>query len=56
MMIDAPVILATPELDRLGNEIAELSAHVDAATARLLTLICSKARPRSSAGSSRATR
>jgi hypothetical protein len=27
------------ELDRLGNEIAELSAHLDAATARLLELI-----------------
>ena len=27
------------ELERLGNEIAELSAHLDAATARLLTLI-----------------
>ena len=34
--------LAAPhasELDRLGDEIAELSAHLDAATARLLTLI-----------------
>src|SRR5215510_4392752 len=34
---------ATPapagELDRLGDEIAELSAHLDAATARLLALI-----------------
>ncbi|HKW94665.1 MAG TPA: DUF222 domain-containing protein [Methylomirabilota bacterium] len=28
-----------PELDRLGDEIAELSAHLEAATARLLTLI-----------------
>ena len=27
------------ELDRLGDDIAELSAHLDAATARLLTLI-----------------
>src|SRR5881409_4478289 len=27
------------ELDRLGDEIAELSAHLDAATARLLELI-----------------
>src|SRR5262245_37241939 len=27
------------ELDRLGDEIAELSAHLDAATARLLDLI-----------------
>jgi 5-methylcytosine-specific restriction endonuclease McrA len=36
-------IFATPkrvaELDRLGDEIAELSAHVEAATARLLELI-----------------
>jgi 5-methylcytosine-specific restriction endonuclease McrA len=36
-------IFATParvvELDRLGDEIAELSAHVEAATARLLDLI-----------------
>src|ERR671918_1675161 len=31
----APVV----ELDRLGDEIAELSAHLDAATARLLALI-----------------
>ena len=27
------------ELDQLGDEIAELSAHLDAATARLLELI-----------------
>ena len=27
------------EMDRLGDEIAELSAHLDAATARLLDLI-----------------
>ena len=27
------------ELDRLGDEIAELSAHLDAATAHLLDLI-----------------
>jgi hypothetical protein len=36
-------IVATPErvveLDRLGDEIAELSAHLDAATAQLLDLI-----------------
>src|SRR5258706_15620003 len=36
-------VLATPpptaELDRLGDEIADLSAHLDAATARLLALI-----------------
>jgi 5-methylcytosine-specific restriction endonuclease McrA len=39
----SPVITATPErvaeLDRLGDEIAELATHVDAATARLLDLI-----------------
>src|SRR5881396_468979 len=28
------------EMDRLGDEIAELSAHLDAATAHLLELIC----------------
>jgi len=28
-----------PSLDQLGDEIAELSAHLDAATARLLDLI-----------------
>jgi hypothetical protein len=43
MSIHLPSIVATPErvaaLDRLGEEIAELSAHVDAATARLLDLI-----------------
>jgi hypothetical protein len=37
------MLLPTPprivELDRLGDEIAELSAHVEAATARLLDLI-----------------
>ena len=27
------------DVDRLGDEIAELSAHLDAATARLLDLI-----------------
>ena len=39
----APAFVPTPErvaaLDRLGDEIAELSAHLDAATARLLDLI-----------------
>ena len=30
---------STAELDRLGDEIAELSGHLDAATARLLDLI-----------------
>jgi len=43
MLIDSPAIFATPErvleLDRLGDQIAELSAHLDAATARLLDLI-----------------
>ena len=38
-----PTFVATPEriveLERLGDEIAELSAHLDAATARLLDLI-----------------
>ena len=33
------VVEPTAELDRLGNEIAELSAHLDAATAHLLDLI-----------------
>jgi Domain of unknown function (DUF222) len=36
----APTVLEpAAELDRLGDEIAELSAHLDAATARLLELI-----------------
>ena len=43
MDIQSPKILGTPErvaaLDRLGDDIAELSAHLDAATARLLDLI-----------------
>ena len=43
MPIDSPIIPAVleriAELDRLGNEIAELSAHLDAATALLLDLI-----------------
>src|SRR5207245_10448151 len=30
---------STAELDRLGDQIAELSVHLDAATARLLDLI-----------------
>src|SRR5216684_4413318 len=34
-----PTAQPTAELDRLGDQIAELSAHVDAATARLLALI-----------------
>src|SRR5260370_2910380 len=43
MNICTPSVVPTPEpivqLDRLGDEIAELSAHLDAATARLLDLI-----------------
>jgi len=43
MQIHSPTVVApshrAAELDRLGNEIAELSAHLDAATARLLELI-----------------
>ena len=43
MSIDSPslpvALEPTAELDRLGNEIAELAAHLDAATARLLDLI-----------------
>src|SRR5688572_18981769 len=43
MQIQSSHVFATPqcvaELDRLGNEIAELSAHLEAATARLLDLI-----------------
>src|SRR2546421_12372167 len=35
----APTVGAAPELERLGDEIAELSAQLDAATARLLDLI-----------------
>src|SRR5437763_14127474 len=33
------LVMELRSLDRLGDEIAELSAHVDAATARLLDLI-----------------
>ena len=43
MQIQSPEVIPTPEhvatLERLGEEIAELSAHIDAATARLLDLI-----------------
>ena len=43
MQTHAPTIVPTPrsvvELDQLGDEIAELTAHLDAATARLLDLI-----------------
>jgi hypothetical protein len=31
--------IGSPDLDHLGDEIAELSAHFEAATARLLDLI-----------------
>ena len=34
-----PPLGPNPELERLGDEIAVLSAHLDAATARLLDLI-----------------
>ncbi len=34
-----PTSLLAAELERLGDEIAELSAHLEAATARLLALI-----------------
>src|SRR5437899_1634799 len=43
MHIHSPVLFTPPErvqeLDRLGDQIAELSAHVEAATAHLLDLI-----------------
>src|SRR5437879_1355142 len=43
MEIQSPEVMPTPEhvatLERLGEEIAELSAHIDAATARLLDLL-----------------
>jgi hypothetical protein len=43
MEIGSPTLIPAhdriAELDRLGNEIAELSAHLEAATARLLDLI-----------------
>ncbi len=43
MQIHSPAVRATEnataDMDRLGDEIAELSAHLDAATARLLDLI-----------------
>src|SRR5881392_923468 len=43
MNIDGPSVVPTDPhivgLDRLGDEIAELAAHLDAATARLLDLI-----------------
>jgi hypothetical protein len=43
MNIDGPRVVPTHpkivELERLGDEIAELAAHLDAATARLLDLI-----------------
>src|SRR5712691_10894291 len=39
MQIQSPAAHHASELYRLGDEIAELSAHLDAATARLLALI-----------------
>ena len=39
MELHAPDVTITAELDHLGEEIAELSAHLDCATARLLDLI-----------------
>ncbi|HEX9421579.1 MAG TPA: DUF222 domain-containing protein, partial [Methylomirabilota bacterium] len=39
MQIHSPATHPASELDQLGDEIAELSAHLDAATARLLELI-----------------
>src|SRR5512145_976023 len=43
MQIHSPIVLPThnrvAELERLGDEIAELSAHLDAATARFLALV-----------------
>jgi hypothetical protein len=39
MELCTPDVTITAELDRLGDEIAELSAHLDAASARLLDLI-----------------
>src|SRR5262249_2030487 len=43
MNIDGPSVVppdpSSVELERLGDEIAELAAHLDAATARLLDLI-----------------
>jgi hypothetical protein len=43
MQDQSPEVIPTSEhvatLERLGDEIAELSAHLDAATARLLDLI-----------------
>lgn len=42
-VVPVPESVCVPEslaaLDRLGDEIAELSAHLEAATARLLDLI-----------------
>jgi hypothetical protein len=43
MAMQLPTLVPTPPpvaaLERLGDEIADLSAHLDAATARLLALI-----------------
>src|SRR2546428_6063660 len=37
--VTQPTVASAVELDRLGDQIAELSAHLDAAAARLLDLI-----------------
>ena len=37
--MEPPSLMETRSLEQLGDEIAELSAHLDAATARLLDLI-----------------
>jgi hypothetical protein len=39
MELHSPDVTITAELDRLGDEIAELAAHLDCAIARLLNLI-----------------
>ena len=39
MPTHSPDVSTATELKRLGDEIAELSAHLDAATARLLSLV-----------------
>src|SRR3989475_4037852 len=37
--VTQPTVASAVELERLGDQIAEMSAHLDAATARLLDLI-----------------
>ncbi|MFQ5792593.1 MAG: HNH endonuclease, partial [Acidobacteriota bacterium] len=39
LVLDPAVRKAQMELEKLGDEIAELSAHIEAATYRFLTLI-----------------